>query len=295
MFLAPDDDRLKTLHEKRLRYIAHVHMESQLQRLRKNARLFEGAEDSEEAERCRELYAKIKARKAEIEASCADHSGSDAGEPTVNPYAEDAEIRGWFEEIRGICVAFIDSRMAASAAEQKAERAARIAASLEAGKPEALAVELRRIRREKKRAQVSRMLRLLERDVRDDIIWAKNMKEAERPPPLPIPEPMSYVSAADALHWRELYEKDKAERTNPFSKSPPSGFKASLFGQPWEVPSKPMLFWGTGANAVKEALKNAAEEAEAKRSKRDALPPPYPCAENPWGWRLKKDILDGDD
>jgi hypothetical protein len=294
MFLPPGDERLKSLHEKRLRYIAFVHMESQLKRLRKNARLFDGAEESEEAVRCRELYEKITARKAEIASSRADDGASPAADGSTNPYAEDAEMRAWFEEIRDICNAFIDTRVAASAEDRKAERAARIAASLEAGKPEALAIELRQIRREKKRAQVSRMLRLLERDVRDDIVWAKNMQEADRPAPLPIPEPMSYVSAADTLHWRGIYEKDKAERSNPFAKVPPSGLKASLFGQPWDVPSKPMLFWGTGANAVQEALKHAAEEAEAKRSSRTALPPPYPCAENPWGWRLKKDILDDD-
>lgn len=69
-------------------------------------------------------------------------------------------------------------------------------------------------------------------------------------------------------------------------------FSASFLGQPWEIPNKPTLFWGTGVRAVQQALEQAAEEAAYRRQSKELLPPPYPCAVNPWGWRLVKDILD---
>jgi hypothetical protein len=283
LFLPPSDPRLATTQEKRLRYIAHLHMESQIRRLRQNARLFEGAETTEEADRCRSLYAQIAERRATLEKE----------DPAANAFL-DPQVRGWFEEIQGICNAFIKQRMGDSAAAGRAERAARIADSLSAGRPELVAAELREVKQRRKREQVERMLRLLERDVREDMTWVQNMQEADRPEPLPIPEPMSYIGAADVIHWRSVREKDHAERANPFQKVPPSGFKAKLFGQPWNIPDKPMLFWGTGTGAVQQALKHAAEDAAQQRGDGVAgLPPPFPCAENPWGWRLRRDVLDG--
>jgi hypothetical protein len=138
------------------------------------------------------------------------------------------------------------------------------------------------------------MLRLLEKDVREDVAWVDNMQEADRPPPLPVPEPMSYVSAADVAEWRDARAAHEKDRSNPFRKKDPARFSASLMGQPWQIPDKPSLFWGTGSSAVKEALRHAAEDAEQQRGGSSALPPPYPCAENPWGWRLRGDVLDGD-
>lgn len=71
-----------------------------------------------------------------------------------------------------------------------------------------------------------------------------------------------------------------------------ANFTASFLGQPWEIPNKPTLFWGTGVRAVQQALEQAAEDAMHRRVSKEILPPPYPCAVNPWGWRLVKDVLD---
>ena len=61
------------------------------------------------------------------------------------------------------------------------------------------------------------------------------------------------------------------------------------------MPDKPILFWGTGAIAVQQALRQAADDAAKRRQGESPLPPPYPTAENPFGWRVRHDPLDGPD
>lgn len=282
MFVSPDDQRITTMHEKRLRYIAHMHMESQVKRMRANARLFEGAEASEEASRCRELYAEITARRDELRES---------GVPDGEHFADEA-VRERFEEIQSISKAFIAQRVTDAETDRRARKVQQLADAVGVGRVGQLTAEARRARTERKTQQVLRMLRLLEKDVRDDMLWVENAAEAERPPPIPIPEPMSYVSAADVRAWEDLRGQEKANAANPFKRNEhPHDYNATLFGQKFTIPDKPTVFWGTGSKAVEQALQVAAREASRERLGL-GLPPPYPCAENPWGWRVREDPLD---
>lgn len=282
MFVNPDDARLQTMHEKRLRYIAHIHMESQIKRMRENAVLFEGAEESPECDKVKELYHQLEAIKQE------NHLDQER-------VFEVDEARQVFSQIQNLVRAFIDRKKVESKAESKARKIADLAEAIASANEADVEKQVRRIRREKKREQMQRILDLIEKDVRQELHWLETFAEADRPAPLPIPEPMSYVSAGDVLAWRqqELSDRNK-DKGNPFKRAPGTIAEASFLGQPWPVPDKPLLFWGTGTRAIEQALKHAAEDAE-KRRNGEPLAPPYPCAENPWGWRLKGDPLDEPD
>lgn len=390
MFLRPEDPRLETLEEKRLRYLAYVQMEEQIRQARTNAARYAGVEESPEAEKCRALYQKLLERgrlhrsaaerngvskKQENEddegatrgASVASLSGSAVsagGDRTILPadlFATDPEAVKLFDEIRDIVVSTMQrrrgdnpmeeeeeeerdgggtsSRKERSSAERrkaKLEEAVQVLReSLQNAPSHQLAAEL-----EKKRHTLAhRLLSIAEKDVKAELEWIKAMEEAERPPLLPVPvvqDGMSYISVSDILAWGEAREGQQAVRHSPFAaaqrrqervlaaqrraaatqqervgstdpredtasgvddsatalKSAGRNFTAAFLGQPWEIPNKPTLFWGTGVRAVQQALEHAAEDARYRRHAKDALPPPYPCAVNPWGWRLVKDILD---
>ncbi|KPA84874.1 putative mitochondrial kinteoplast poly(A) polymerase complex 1 subunit [Leptomonas pyrrhocoris] len=321
MFMRPDDPRLKSLHEKRLRYIAYLQMERQIAQARENAKLFEGVEDTAEAEECRRLYAQLMEHKAkrtgvtpaargEASSSTTALSDNATGEE-INVFAQDPEAAALFEQISQITQSVIrtcvkDARRRSKAA-AKAEVLAKVVRHVkgvaataadgsaadatgggDGGAPRAGA--LRQLLREKKDKVAQRLLNVLEADVKSDMEWLDAMDDAERPPLLPIPEGMSYVSAADVQAWKEVRDADNALSADPFRKSKKQ-FQPKLFGQPWQMPDKPLLFWGTGTRAVQQALEQAAGDAERRR-RGEPLAPPYPCPENPWGWRLVKDILD---
>jgi hypothetical protein len=265
-------------------------MESQIKRAREHAKKFEGVELLPEAERCRQLYEVVMARKAELEKKLSSPEGA----PHTNVF-EDEVIQKTFEEIRGIVKKTIRDLGKQNAADQHAAQLQRIVSILKGGKQDEQGVvkspaeEAQDLLNERKRSAMNRILKMVERDVREDVAWIENLAESERPPLLPIPEPMSYVSAQDVLAWSQVRDEYAQEEGNPFPKKRP--FHASFLGTKWKVPDKPLLFWGTGINALREGLVHAAEDAERRRSGAD-LAPPFPCAENPWGWRMVKDILD---
>ncbi|KAH9578608.1 hypothetical protein LSM04_000528 [Trypanosoma melophagium] len=350
MFMDPRDKRLESLHEKRLRYLAHMQMERQIKRVRENAKLFEGVEDTPEAEECRELYKSIMQRKAALSGSQSktesisvsnveskeleSNSTLDESEKGVFNVYDDAEAVALFDKIRAITHRVIQERRVASAAAAKAQRLHRIVRSLKGVKDSnmpgggagggSLAEELRALQRARRARVTRRLLGLVEGDVRAEAAWLEAMVEAERPPLLPVPTGMSYVSAADVRAWRERRLAEERAAGNPFEQRRRRGgggngqathnhtntndnilglngseateerpFRPELLGQTWRVPDRPLLFWGTGLTAVQQALRHAAEDAERKRTG-TPLAPPYPCPENPWGWRLAKDVLDED-
>ncbi|KAK7201977.1 kinteoplast poly(A) polymerase complex 1 subunit [Novymonas esmeraldas] len=331
MFMRPDDPRLKSLQERRLRYIAYLQMERQIGQARENARVFDGVEETPQAEECRRLYAQLLERKAlhssarggEVDGSASPTTSSserslttagaaaaaaaetDTGGPDavavddVNVFERDAEAAALFEQISGIVQEVIrtysrETRRRSRAA-AKAEVLARVMQQVgltdaDGSARASRAEELQRLLQEKKEKVTQRLLGVLEADVKADLTWLEAMEEAERPPLLPIPEGMSYVSAADVQAWRDVRDADAALSANPFRKNKKQ-FQPTLLGQPWQLPDKPLLFWGTGTRAVQQALEHAADDAERRR-RGVPLAPPYPCPENPWGWRLVKDILD---
>ncbi|TPP43791.1 hypothetical protein CGC21_20950 [Leishmania donovani] len=326
MFMRPDDPRLKSLHERRLRYIAYLQMERQIAQARENAKIFEGVEATAEAAECRKLYAQLMERKQRL-AALGDSVNSSAASTTeaggtesmggsaaatsgdvatavaatagnANVFEQDAEAAALFEQIGRITQSVIrtysrETRRRSKAA-AKAEVFTRVmqqvgltnADGSRAGRAE----ELQRLLQAKKDKVAQRLLNVLEADVKSDLEWLDAMDEAERPPLLPIPEGMSYVSAADVQAWKEVRDADKALSADPFRKNK-KRFQPQLFGQQWQLPDKPLLFWGTGTRAVQQALEHAADDAERRR-RGEPLAPPYPCPENPWGWRLVKDVLD---
>eukprot|EP00744_Colponema_vietnamica_P021557 GILI01030825.1.p1 GENE.GILI01030825.1~~GILI01030825.1.p1 ORF type:complete len:506 (-),score=122.26 GILI01030825.1:77-1549(-) len=285
MFLPPDDERLQKVHDKRLRYVAYVHMESQIKRMRANAKLFEGVEDLPEAEEAKVLHEELLAKKKAFQ----DKAGEDSS--SLNPYT-DPELSALFERLMAIVDNVIKDRTVLSEADRHAERLRQVVAAIKGGQADRAATEAYETVLAKKEAVMSRILHLLEKDAREDMLWVENMMEAERPPLLPIPEAMSYVSAADVATWKDAREAQASAKGSPFKRNqPPSTFSAKLLGQEWNVPDKPLLFWGTGTKAISQALQHAAEDAERRRNG-TPLAPPYPCPENPWGWKLKKDILD---
>lgn len=319
MFMRPDDPRLKSLQEKRLRYIAYLQMERQIAQARANAKLFEGVEDTAEAEECHRLYTELMARKAKLTGltAAASEQSTEGGTPQtthaagadVNVFQQDPEAAALFEKISRITHSVIrtytkDARRRSKAA-AKAEVLAKVVQQVSgAATPAAAAADgsgggggaaprseaLRQLLQEKKDKVAQRLLNVLEADVKSDMEWLDAMNDAERPPLLPIPEGMSYVSAADVQAWKEVRDADNALSADPFRKNKKQ-FQPKLFGQPWQLPDKPLLFWGTGTRAVQQALEQAAGDAERRR-RGEPLAPPYPCPENPWGWRLVKDILD---
>ncbi|CUG93485.1 Hypothetical protein, putative [Bodo saltans] len=297
MFLRPDDSRLASVHEKRLRYLAFVQLERQIERAREHAKRFEGIEALPEAERCRELYQKIQERRNALEQS--QQQGTEPPVPCVpmNVF-EDAEVRQYFAEIQSIAKETIRALNRQNAADRKAEQISRILSVLKGGDAsspdgggitESPAEQAKRLLEERKSKAMSRILNIVEKDVKEDVEWIDNLAEADRPPLLPIPEPMSYVSAEDIMAWKETRDDNQLEAGNPFKKR--KSFQPSLMGMPWQVPDKPILFWGTGVSALHQGLQHAAEDAERRR-KREPLAPPYPCPENPWGWKVAEDILD---
>lgn len=334
MFVSPEDPRLSTVHEQRLRYLAYVQMQEQIQQARHNAKRFAGVENSEEAKQCRKLYEALlergrlyrKSKKAGTEEALVDAEASDSAAPAlVEPheplpadlFIHDPEAVHIFEKIQRIVLDVIaqysDQSPSKAAAEQRLHRlqstAEKLKNRLEEASPSAKMEESLHAERE---AFVHRLLSIAEKDIQAEMQWIQGMEEAERPPLLPVPEEgMSYVSAAEVLAWKEEREAQRSRQRSPFAASQrrrelqqqqqTSGsegglttgvFSASFLGQPWEIPDKPTLFWGTGTKAVQQALEEAATEANYRRNSESVLPPPYPCAANPWGWRLVKDILD---
>ena len=294
MFLNPNDPRLRATHEKRLRYIAFLHMESQIRRMRANAKLFEGVEHTTEAAECRKLMEQINEKKQHLLKQLDAQESSD-----VEGVWRDPEIRSLFEKIQQIAQSFIKETIAQSKLEQRAEKALRISRLLQGREVDSgvdkvaeTAKAARQLRNEKRREQTMRILQLLETDIREDATWLANLQEAERPPLLQEPEAMGYIGASDVLAWKHAADKQQQNRASPFRNSNQGAFSSSLFGQSWDIPTKPVLFWGTGSAAVTQALQVAVEEAEAKRQGRSVLPPPYPTADNPWGWRLRFDPLE---
>ncbi|CAG9580405.1 conserved hypothetical protein [Leishmania major strain Friedlin] len=326
MFMRPDDPRLKSLHERRLRYIAYLQMERQIAQARENAKIFEGVEATAEAAECRKLYAQLMERKQRL-AALGDSVNSAAAPTTeaggtesmdgsaaatsadvatavaatagnANVFEQDAEAAALFEQIGRLTQSVIrtysrETRRRSKAA-AKAEVFTRVMQQVGLtdadGSPAGRAEELQRLLQAKKDKVAQRLLNVLEADVKSDLEWLDAMEEAERPPLLPIPEGMSYVSAADVQAWKEVRDADKALSADPFRKNK-KRFQPQLFGQQWQLPDKPLLFWGTGTRAVQQALEHAADDAERRR-RGEPLAPPYPCPENPWGWRLVKDVLD---
>ncbi|KAG5496328.1 hypothetical protein JKF63_02630 [Porcisia hertigi] len=326
MFMRPDDPRLKSLHERRLRYIAYLQMERQIAQARENAKIFEGVEATAEAEECRRLYAQLMERKKgltalgdTVDTATAPTSEASSSESTnrsgaaiatavatansataanANVFEHDAEAAELFERISRITQTVIRTYSRETRRRSKAAAKAAVFTRVMQhvgltnadGSRAGHAEELQRLLQEKKEKVAQRLLNVLESDVKSDLEWLDAMDEAERPPLLPIPEGMSYVSAADVQAWKEVRDADKAISADPFRKNK-KHFQPKLFGQPWQLPDKPLLFWGTGTRAVQQALEHAADDAERRR-RGEPLAPPYPCPENPWGWRLVKDILD---
>jgi len=291
MFLRPDDERLASIHEKRLRYLAFLQVESQISRAREHSKRFAGVEHLPEAERCRELYRKIQERKNQVA------TGSATGDDAV---FSDVEVQNWFHEIHDIVKKTIRDLNRKNAADRKAEQIARIINLLKGGSGapndpvETPAEAAQRLLNERRTAAMEKILSMVERDVEEDVKWMDALQETERPPLLPIPEPMSYVSASDVAAWQSIREERQRQAGSPFKKQSDamaSHFRPSLLGVEWSLPDKPLLFWGTGVTALQQALKHAADDAAHMRDGQ-SLPPAYPCAENPWGWRLAKDILD---
>ena len=279
MFLRPEDTRLKTIHEQRLRHLAYLHMESQIKRMRENAKKYDGVENTPEAAECRELYQQIQELKAQLA-------------PDANPF-QDPKIAELYGRIQTIVNRFIGEKKAVDEADVKLRQAKSISKKVKLGGLGAAALEIRRINKKKQEEQVHRMLRLLEKDVREDMLWLENLQEAERPPLLPVPEPLPYVSAAEVADWKTLREEKDKNSGNPFlkGKKGTTAFSPKFLGQPWKIPDKPIMFWGTGVTAVQQALRHAAEDAERRRSGQP-LAPEHPTAENPFGWRLRRDPLD---
>ncbi|CCW67736.1 unnamed protein product [Phytomonas sp. Hart1] len=302
MFLRPDDPRLEGLHEKRLRYVAYLQLERQILQARENARRFAGVEALPEAAECRALYRQLQARKA---AMAPEGAGGSSDEETpasqaassANLFAVDPEAAAIFERLQAITSRVIAEYRAkpragpVSPLSGIAKRAQTVARVIEKsfGGPRR-SEEAKRQLCEQKEAVARRLLGVLERDVLSEVAWLDAMEEAERPPLLPLPEGMSYTSAADVQAWKGLREAAETTRGDPFAPHR-RAFQPALLGQAWDIPDRPLLFWGTGSKVVQQALRHAAEDAERRRQG-VPLPPPYPCPENPWGWRLAKDILD---
>jgi hypothetical protein len=299
MFLRPDDSRLASVHEKRLRYLAFVQLERQIERAREHAKRFEGIEALPEADRCRELYQKIQEKRKVLEQRQQQQPGDEPPTPRVpvNVF-EDAEVQEWYAEIQKIAKETILTLKRQNAADKKADQINRIISVLKGGDPnspngggvtESPAEQAKRLLDERKANAMSRILNLVEKDVKEDVEWIDNLAEADRPALLSIPEPMSYVSAEDIMAWKGTRDEAQLDAGNPFKKR--KSFQPSLMGMPWQVPDKPILFWGTGVTALHQGLQHAAEDAERRR-KREPLAPPYPCPENPWGWKIAEDVLD---
>ncbi|CAD2216117.1 trichohyalin [Angomonas deanei] len=289
MFMKKDDARLQSIHERRLKYLAYLQLERQIEQSRENAKLFEGVETSPEADVCHTLYEKMMDRRRALQSTT---------EEDTNVF-RDEEMASLFEQIREVVLRVIEERQAQRKVDRQHERRAAVASALRgvAQGEETASEQLRQVVQAQKQSVGRRLLGILENDVQHEMQWLQSMEEAERPPLLPVPRPMSYVSAADVASWRTLREEQEHQKGDPFQKhkKPSKGqFAAELLAQRWPVPDKPLLFWGTGSRAVQQALRNAAEDADRRR-RGEALVPPYPCAENPWGWRLAKDILDDDD
>lgn len=289
MFLRPDDSRLESLHEKRLRYLAYLQMERQISLARDNAKRFAGVEDSAAAAECRELYRQLLARKAALQST----EGEEEKDSPENVFA-DPEAAALFERIRDItnCVIAEHTSAAGLARTKASARAAQVARLLRqvmGGRQQAEGLE--HTLADHRRALSERLIGIMERDVRGEMEWLENLEEAERPPLLPVPDAgMSYVSAADVAAWQDSRVEDEKRMASPFTQHRRL-FQPAFLGRSWTIPDKPMLFWGTGTKAVQQALQHAAEDADRRR-RGEPLAPPYPCAENPWGWRLVKDPLD---
>lgn len=310
MFLRPDDPRLETLHQRRLRYLAYLQMERQIAQARENAKLFAGVEATPEAVECHELYRQLMERRQARGAiqGAGDEKDNNTGTTAVVPseadgdniFAVDPAAADLFDRMSAITTRVIADTKARKLSEEgvrvrsrATERAKRVAAFLEeitSNTNSGGGAELRAMLAEKKEQVSRRLLGIVERDVRTEVEWLEAMAEAERPPLLPIPEGMSYVSAAEVGAWKDIRAADEKKASSPFEKKQ-RAFQPALLGQTWTIPDKPMLFWGTGTRAVQQALKHAAADADRKR-RGEPLAPPYPCPENPWGWRLVKDVLD---
>ncbi|CCW60379.1 unnamed protein product [Phytomonas sp. EM1] len=306
MFLRPEDPRLESLHEKRLRYLAYLQLERQIMQARENAKRFVGVELIPEAEECRALYRQLMERKKSIcEASDRSDSLSSlsgkmeecSSDQGPNVFAIDPESNAIFQRLHDITLSVIAQYKKRNLTGGKqyqssvAKRAQKVSQVLEKAMGNHRQSEkASQILADQKHAVTQRLLGILERDVLSEIEWLDAMQEAERPPLLPIPEGMSYTSAADVKAWKGLRDEDVRKGVNPFEKKRRL-FQPSLLGQAWNIPDRPLLFWGTGAKVVQQALQHAAEDAERRR-RGVPLSPPYPCPENPWGWRLAKDILD---
>ena len=293
MFLHPNDRRLATIHEKRLRYLSYLQMESQIKRVRKISQQFAGVENLPAAEECRELYNKLMERRQALNPK----AQPEASDPQQNIFL-DSECRELFERIQAIVKQTMKEVKYQSEAARKARRLNELLRLIKGttlgpdGEPISPEQRLQAIEQEcleKKKGLLERIMRLVERDVREDIAFVESMEEADRPPLLPIPEPMSYVSAADVIAWKSTKEAYDKNEGNPFKSK--NLFQPTFMGHQWRVPDKPLLFWGTGITALRQGLEHAAEDAERRRNGED-LVPPYPCPENPWGWRLVKDVLD---
>eukprot|EP00760_Papus_ankaliazontas_P026906 PhM_4_TR3085/c0_g1_i1/m.53774 len=269
-----------SLQEQRMRYLAYRYMQVQIKRMRAKCFKYEHVDVTSEREEVLSLRKKM------------DVLGNDFTNPAV------CDLHHRVMEI----VESVVEKAKVQHVVKDTESAELVSKAIATGNPSIIKAEVRRLKRKKLAEQTLRMVRLLEEDVRDDVKWQSEFEDAERPAELPVPEPFLYISAADAQRYRMIEDFESKNKGSPFHKKQ---WDVTFMGKRLDLPTQPMLFWGTGVAAVQQALAAEAEEAAARRRSVQVAASNQPSNAggggsdggtpsefNPWGWRRNPDALD---
>ncbi|KNH01390.1 hypothetical protein XU18_5179 [Perkinsela sp. CCAP 1560/4] len=273
LFSGADSD---SLQRQRMKHLAFSFMQSQINRMRAKAMKYTDIDmDTEREAVARHLSA--------IEAL----GGDFANEEVVGHHKK---IQEYVTQVMHRCRhKYTEERSTAGGGSDEARDA--IALAVQKKDPVALKAEVDKLRLRKRAETTLRLIRVLEEDVKDDYKWHSLFDEAQRPPKLPLPEPFMYVSASSARELDDIGQADESLRKNPFEKHKAS-WKVTLFGTNVALPTRPILFWGTGVHTVQQALAHAADIARRKHNPPSAHSDGSDDGdgdpgdeENPWGWR----------
>ena len=274
-----------SLQHRRMRHLAFSFMQSQINRMRAKAVKYKHIDMEKEKETVADRLKQI------------EELGGDLSNEAV------CQLHKEIQE----CVSAVMQRCRDRFAEEtsgysKADTKERIVSAVQRNDTGALKDEVDRLRLRKKAEATLRLIRTLEEDVKADYKWYSLFEEAERPPQIPLPLPSMYVSAHAAQQFRDIEKSDESIRSNPFEKNSRE-WKVSFYGTDVAMPTKPIIFWGTGVKTVHQALAHAAEIARQKSiphgMQDENLSAPdasegseRPQESNPWAWRPSPQGID---